>query len=95
MTALRTHHNGNSEGAKKTHFKPGNPGRPKGVANKITRDVKAAIVEAFEKAGGVEYLVTVAHEKPETFCALLGKIIPLQVGGADGTSGKLVIRWET
>lgn len=57
------------------------PGRPKGAPNKITRDIKQAIAEAFEKAGGVDYLVKLASEDPRTFCALVGKVIPLQVAG--------------
>lgn len=57
------------------------PGRPKGASNKITRDIKEAVARAFEKVGGVEYLVTVAREDPKTFCGLLGRVIPLQVSG--------------
>lgn len=56
-------------------------GRTKGTPNKITADVKAAIVEAFHKAGGVEYLETVAKSDPRTFCALLGRVMPLQISG--------------
>lgn len=54
-------------------------GRKKGVPNKLTMDVKTAIVEAFDKAGGVDYLVGVASDDPKAFCALLGKIIPTEV----------------
>lgn len=60
---------------------PVSPGRPKGVPNKTTLEIKTAIIEAFEKAGGVDYLVTLAKEDPRTFCALVGKVIPLQVTG--------------
>lgn len=60
--------------------KPG-PGRPKGLPNKTTMEIKTAIIEAFEKAGGVDYLVQLAKEDPRTFCALVGKVIPLQVTG--------------
>ncbi len=56
-------------------------GRPKGSLNKTTKAVKDAITEAFDKAGGVAYLVNIAKEDPRTFCALLGKVIPVQVGG--------------
>lgn len=58
--------------------KPG-PGRPKGSANKITKDIREAISQAFDKAGGIEYLVQVSKTKPEVFCSLLGKIIPAEV----------------
>jgi hypothetical protein len=57
------------------------PGRPKGVPNKTTLEIKTAIIEAFEKAGGVDYLVALAKDDPRTFCALVGKVIPLQVTG--------------
>ncbi|GJD63768.1 hypothetical protein [Methylobacterium frigidaeris] len=56
-------------------------GRKKGTPNKTTADVKASILSAFEKAGGVDYLAKIADEDPKTFCALLGKVIPLQVTG--------------
>jgi len=33
-------------------------GRPKGVPNKVTADVKAMILTALDKAGGAKYLLT-------------------------------------
>ena len=60
--------------------KPG-PGRPPGLPNKATRALKAAILDAFEKVGGEEYLVRVAQEDPKTFCTLLGKVLPTQLTG--------------
>lgn len=85
-------------GSVKTRFtlgNPGGPGRPKGIPNKLSADVKAAILEAFQQVGGAQYLARVADEKPETFCALLGKVLPMTIAGGDGTSGKLTIRWES
>lgn len=52
------------------------PGRPKGAKNKLSMSVKMAIEEAFEKAGGVKYLVKLADEHPAVFCQLLGRLIP-------------------
>jgi hypothetical protein len=43
--------------------RPGS-GRKKGGTNKITSDVKQAILEAFNALGGVEYLCAVAREDP-------------------------------
>jgi len=63
--------------------KPG-PGRPKGASNKITKDIKEAIVGAFHEAGGQAYLVKLAHEDPRTFCALVGKVLPMQITGEGG-----------
>jgi hypothetical protein len=56
-------------------------GRPKGSPNKTTRAIREAVVEAFDKAGGVDYLVQLAKEDPRTFCTLIGRVIPLQVEG--------------
>ncbi len=70
--------------------KPG-PGRPPGSSNKITRDIKEAILHAFENVGGASYLEGVARENPQVFCALLGKVLPTQVTGADGGDLRIVV----
>ena len=54
----------------------GKPGRPKGRPNRITQDLREVIQQAFHKAGGRDYLVKVAHKRPDVFLALVGKIIP-------------------
>ncbi len=67
-------------------FGAGNPGKPKGATNKLTREVKTMILEALESAGGVEYLTERAQD-PRTasaFLTLVGKVLPLQVTGAEG-----------
>ena len=51
-------------------------GRPKGVPNKTTTDMKLAILEAFERAGGADYLTRLADEEPRTFVTLLAKVLP-------------------
>jgi hypothetical protein len=51
-------------------------GRKKGIPNKVTH--------AFDQVGGVEYLTMVARTHPQVFCALLGKVLPTQITGADG-----------
>ena len=56
-------------------------GRAKGTPNKTTKAIKDAVQEAFEKAGGVAYLVKLANDDPRTFCGLIGRVIPLQVEG--------------
>jgi hypothetical protein len=56
--------------------RPGS-GRKKGGTNKITADVREAIIQAFGMVGAVEYLYAVARED----CALLGKLIPAKVAG--------------
>lgn len=63
-------------------------GRPKGVPNKTTALLKDAILQAAEKAGGdkgmVGYLEDQANKNPNAFMALLGKVLPMQITGADG-----------
>lgn len=56
-------------------------GRKKGTPNKLTGDIKQAILHAFDKVGGETYLARVADKDPRTFCALIGKILPLQIHG--------------
>jgi len=51
-------------------------GRKKGTPNKTTRDMKSAIMEAFERAGGVDYLYMLANDEPRTFATLLAKVMP-------------------
>lgn len=60
--------------------KPG-PGRPKGSLNKTTKAIKEMVVEALDRAGGVDYLITQASANPTAFLTLVGKTLPLQVAG--------------
>ena len=63
---------------------PVSPGRPKGVPNKSTQLLKDAILMAATEAGEgdmVKYLVTQAKDNPGPFLALLGKVLPMQIGG--------------
>ncbi len=54
-------------------------GRTAGVPNRTTAAIKNAILEAFHKSGGVEYLLRVAESDPRTFCALLSRILPAEI----------------
>lgn len=69
-----------------TKFKKGQksgPGRPKGVKNKATTELKEMILEALGNAGGVEYLERKAND-PRTaaaFLGLIGKVLPMTVQG--------------
>lgn len=58
-------------------------GSRKGSPNKITKQLRDAIDEAFQAVGGSTYLVNVAKDNPAVFCALLGKTLPkdVNVGG--------------
>ena len=68
-------------------------GRQKGTPNKLTADIKSAILAAFNKVGGEDYLAIQAHENPQAFLTLLGKVLPTQVS-AD-LAGKLEITWAS
>lgn len=59
-------------------------GRPKGVPNKVTGQLKDMILTALERAGGVKYLQARAKDNPTAFMALVGKVLPLQVTGEGG-----------
>lgn len=56
-------------------------GRPKGVPNKATTQLKEMILQALDGAGGVAYLQRQADENPGPFLTLVGKVLPLQVVG--------------
>lgn len=60
------------------------PGRPKGVPNKTTQLLKDAILQAATDAGNGDmaaYLAKQAKDNPGPFMGLLGKVLPMQIGG--------------
>ena len=62
---------------------PGQPktgGRKRGTSNRLTSDIKKAILRAFDQLGGEEFLVRLGRTKPEVFAQLLGKLVPREVG---------------
>jgi hypothetical protein len=63
--------------------RPGS-GRPKGALDHGNAAIRELIVMALDKVGGVDYLATVAASHPPAFLALIGKVMPLQVTGAEG-----------
>lgn len=69
-------------------------GRPKGSRNKQTAAIKDMILQALDKAGGVDYLVTQARETPTAFLGLVGKVLPMQVTGEDGGAIQVTaVKW--
>lgn len=69
-------------------------GRKKGIPNKFTMDMKAAIHEAFDQLGGVTWLVTVGREQPQLLIPLLGKVIPTGVQVSGDPEHPIVTRTE-
>ena len=79
-----------------TKFGKGNPGKPKGAVSKNTAAIKDMILSALDGAGGVGYLIDRAND-PKTagaFLGLVGKVLPMQVTGADGDAVQVVTRIE-
>lgn len=70
-------------------------GRPKGVPNKINGDIKQMLLDALNAKGGAAYFMEQAEQNPAAFMTLVGKILPMQISGGEGTSGKLSIKWES
>lgn len=76
------------------------PGRPKGVPNKNTTLLKDAILLAAQRAGGgdeglVDYLQVQARDNPGPFMALLGKVLPMQITGANDGPVIMEISWPS
>ena len=72
--------------------KPPSSGRKPGVPNKNTQELRNLILEALHDGpnGGLAYLVAQRDSNPTAFMALIGKVLPMAVTGADG-QGPLVI----
>ena len=56
-------------------------GRVAGTPNKITADLKAAVLVSFDRVGGADYLARQATENPGSYMSLLGRVLPMQVTG--------------
>jgi len=67
------------------------PGRPKGIPNGITSELKDMIRQALDKAGGVDYLARQADENPAAFMSLVGKTLPKEITGKDGAELKIAL----
>lgn len=72
------------------------PGRPKGMTNKVTGELKAMILEALDQAGGVSYLLDCAlNEKTQgAFLSLIGKVLPMTVAGDPNNPLQAIVRIE-
>lgn len=68
-------------------------GRAKGSLNKTTAALKDAILNAFNKVGGEDYLVVLAEKDPRTFAVLLAKVLPLQIKGDPDAPVHIQVSW--
>lgn len=76
--------------------RPPGAGRKKGSVNKVTAELKDMILTALDQAhdgGGVEYLKEQAKANPTAFLSLVGKTLPMTVGGT-GKDGKILHKVE-
>lgn len=73
-------------------FKKGDPrranGRPKGSKNVVTRQMKEAVLAAFEALGGDKFITKLGRSKESAnrraVLNMFGKMIPIEVTGPDG-----------
>ena len=71
------------------------PGRPKGVRNKLT-NLRDAVLEAFDRVGGAEYLVRLAEGTQSdraAFVSLMNKVLPTQINQQVDGGIKLELSW--
>lgn len=92
---------------KRSHlFQPGQrggPGRAKGQQNKVTKTIKEAVLEAVQPGqchpeGLVGWLRDRANggiEDRKLFCAMVSRVIPVEVTGANGGPVKIDLGWLT
>jgi len=66
-------------------------GRQKGTPNKNTTAVKSALIEAFERLGGVDKLVEFGEENPIEFYRLWVKVLPTQLNDSESNKQPITI----
>ena len=65
------------------------PGRPKGLQNSLTKDLKQMIEAALDQVGGKDYLVEQAGANPKAFLSLVGRLLPKDITVTGGIDLKL------
>ncbi len=54
-------------------------GRQTGSRNKVTLQIKEALLQSFKNVGGIKYLERLAREEPRAYASLLARIIPAEL----------------
>lgn len=70
-------------------------GRPKGTKNKFT-DLKASFLDAFEAAGGTEFIIAFAKDKRNqaAFLHMLARMLPTSSSAKVEQSGNVMFIFE-
>lgn len=68
-------------------------GRAPGTPNKQTRELKAMIEGALQKAGGEAYLLRQAEDNPTAFLNLVSKLIPKDINAK--VAGDMILKVVT
>ena len=76
----------------KKRIKPVGSGRIAGTPNKATRQVKDALITAFEQLGGIAGLVEWGRHNPTGFYNLWVKILPLQVNVGEDRNWTITVK---
>lgn len=74
---------------------PPGKGRPPGVRNKLT-NLRDAVIEAFDRVGGADYLVRLAEGTQSdraAFVSLMNKVLPTQVQANVEGGVKIELSW--
>jgi hypothetical protein len=66
-------------------------GSRKGRPNKVSKYVKAQLMESLEALGGTEYLVWLGKRYPAVYGSLLRSLMPLQVQAQAGAEGLTIV----
>lgn len=74
-------------------FGKGNPGKPKGATNHLTRTVKEAVLDAFNELQSDKNhnLISFAKKHPRDFYAIAAKLIPTDIKAEVKTTEKIVL----
>ena len=73
-------------------FQPGNPGRPVGSKNRLSRNAREAFQAVYDRLGGDDSLAAWAIANPDEFFKLYARLISVEVSGPDGGGINVIIQ---